>query len=78
MTSYSVTESPVEDATLTGLEGLGWQVAHGPDIAPDAPNAERDRCGQGGSGAPAANNRFDDLRQRIVSFSYCAWDLLSG
>ena len=54
MTSYSVTESPVEDATLTGLEGLGWQAAYGPDIAPDAPNAERDRCGQGGPGAPAA------------------------
>ena len=30
MTSYSVTESPVEDATLTGLEGLGWQVATAP------------------------------------------------
>ena len=48
MTSYSVTESTVEDATLTRLEGLGWQAAYGPDIAPDAPNAERDRCGQGG------------------------------
>jgi type I restriction enzyme R subunit len=26
-------ESEVEDAALAWLEGIGWQVAHGPDIA---------------------------------------------
>ncbi len=37
----AVTESEVEDAALEWLEGLGWQVAHGPDIAPHADGAER-------------------------------------
>ena len=35
------TESIVEDAALDWLASLGWNVTHGPDIAPDAPNAER-------------------------------------
>ena len=37
----AITESVVEDATLAWLEGCGWDIAHGPDIAPDAPDAER-------------------------------------
>ncbi len=40
MTTF--TESIVEEAALEWLAGLSWQVAHGPDIAPDTPNAERD------------------------------------
>ena len=36
-----ITESVVEDAALAYLESLGWGVAHGPDIAPDTPGAER-------------------------------------
>ena len=36
-----LTESTVEDAALDWLAGLDWQVAHGPDIAPDTPAAER-------------------------------------
>ena len=39
--SASFTESEVEDAALEWLEGLGWKVVHGPDIAPHAPGAER-------------------------------------
>ena len=35
------TESEVEDAALEWLAGLGWTVAHGPDVAPGAPAAER-------------------------------------
>ena len=35
------TESVVEDAALNWLAGVGWSVAHGPDIAPDTPGAER-------------------------------------
>lgn len=35
------TESTVESAALAWLESLGWQTAHGPDIAPDMPTAER-------------------------------------
>ncbi len=34
-------ESVVEEAALAWLESTGWQVAHGPDIAPDMPAAER-------------------------------------
>ena len=40
------TEADVEQAALDWLSGLGWQVAYGPDIAPDTPNAERDDYGQ--------------------------------
>ncbi len=36
-----IVESEVEDAALQWLENLGWSIAHGPDIAPDAPGAER-------------------------------------
>lgn len=36
----TVTESTVEAAALEWLANLGWQVAHGPDIAPDVPGAE--------------------------------------
>ena len=44
MTNF--TESEVEDAALEWVAGLGWSVAHGPDIAPDAPHAERADYGQ--------------------------------
>ncbi|GAB4175655.1 MAG: type I restriction endonuclease subunit R [Wenzhouxiangellaceae bacterium] len=40
------TESTVEDAALAWLEASGWQVAHGPDIAPDMPTAERADYGE--------------------------------
>ena len=36
-----ITESEVEDAALEWLARLGWTVVHGPDIAPEAPGAER-------------------------------------
>ena len=36
----TLTEADVESAALAWLSDLGWQVAHGPDIAPDTPNAE--------------------------------------
>ncbi len=36
-----VTESTVEAAALDWLEGLGWDVAHGPEIGPDGSNPER-------------------------------------
>ena len=40
------TESTVEDAALAWLEASGWQVTHGPDIAPDMPGAERADYGE--------------------------------
>ena len=46
MSQSSFTESTVEDAALSWLEPLGWRVAHGPDIAPDTPGAERSGYGQ--------------------------------
>ena len=35
-------ESHVEDAALSWLEGLGWFVVHGAEIAPGEPSAERE------------------------------------
>ncbi len=42
----TITEAEVETAALDWLRALGWQVAHGPDIAPDTPSAERADYGQ--------------------------------
>ncbi|MYA61241.1 MAG: type I restriction endonuclease subunit R, partial [Dehalococcoidia bacterium] len=42
----TLTESVVESATLAWLESTGWQTAHGPDIAPDTADSERDDYGQ--------------------------------
>ena len=41
-----ITEADVERATLDWLSDLGWQLAHGPDIAPYTSAAERDDYGQ--------------------------------
>ena len=30
----TITESDVEAAALNWLAGVGWRIAHGPDIAP--------------------------------------------
>ena len=35
------TESVIEQAALGWLEGVGWQVRHGAEIAPGEPGAER-------------------------------------
>ena len=42
----TINESTVEEAALGWLSELGWAVAHGPDIAPGTPYAERDDYGQ--------------------------------
>ena len=42
----TLSESIVESAALEWLSTLGWEVAHGPDIAPDTPGAERDNYGE--------------------------------
>ena len=42
----TITEADVESAALGWLADLGWQVLHGPDIAPDTPDAERFDYGQ--------------------------------
>ncbi len=44
--SGTFSESIVEDAALAWLQAIGWQVAHGPDIAPDTPLAERQDYGE--------------------------------
>ena len=41
----TITEADVEQVALDWLKGLGWQ-AHGPDIGPGTPNAERIDYGQ--------------------------------
>lgn len=35
-------ESDLEKATFSWLDGTGYTVLHGLDIAPDTPDAERD------------------------------------
>jgi type I restriction enzyme R subunit len=42
----TLSESTVEFAALEWLSTLGWQTAHGPDIAPDTAGAERAEYGQ--------------------------------
>ena len=42
----TLTEADVEQAALDWLSSLGWGVAHGLDIAPGTPNAERGDYGQ--------------------------------
>ena len=46
MTASTLTEADVEQAALEWLANLDWRVAHGPDIAPDTPAAERNDYGQ--------------------------------
>ena len=58
MTGFA--ESTVEDAALAWLESLGWNVAHGPDIAPDTPGAER-----GDYGAVVLERRLRDALARL-------------
>jgi len=42
MTKHGMTETIVEQAAMDWLATVGWQVMHGPDIAPDSDFAERD------------------------------------
>ncbi len=42
----TLTETDVEHAALEWLAALGWQTAHGPNIAPDTPGTERADYGQ--------------------------------
>jgi len=44
--SRGFTESEVEVAALDWLENVGWQIAHGPDIAPDTLGAVRAHYGE--------------------------------
>src|SRR5437867_4518227 len=60
MTEWGVTESVVEQAALAWLESIGWQVAHGPDIGPDMPAAERRNYGEG-----VLARRFRDALARL-------------
>ena len=46
MSPGAFAESVVEEAALEWLDGLGYAVKHGPDIAPDEPESERADYGQ--------------------------------
>src|SRR5262245_42395275 len=39
-------ESVVEEAALEWLEGLGYSILHGPEVAPDTAAAERGNFGE--------------------------------
>ena len=56
----TLNESTVEQAALDWLADLGWQKAHGPDIAPGAPGAERDDYRQ-----PFLERRLRDAMDRL-------------
>ena len=58
MTAFN--ESTVEQAALDWLSALGWQVLHGPDIAPGASGAERDDYRQ-----PFLEQRLRDALGRL-------------
>ena len=53
-------ESEVEDAAFAWLAALDWTAAHGPDVAPDAPGAER-----AGYGAGMLEGRLRDALARF-------------
>ena len=40
-----ITESDIEEASLDYLQNVGWQVAYGPDLAPDGKASERTSYG---------------------------------
>ena len=46
MTDAFLSESAIEAVALDWLGLLGWTVLHGPDVAPDTPNAERADYGE--------------------------------
>ena len=46
MATFGMSEAEVKHAALDWLAGVGWQVARGPDVAPDTPGAERADYGQ--------------------------------
>jgi len=56
-----LTESDIEFAALGWLEGMGYRVLHGPEIAPGEPAAEREDYGQVVLG--------DRLRQALVQLN---------
>ena len=56
----TITEADVEQAALDWLSGLGWQVTHGPDIAPGTPAAERDNYAQ-----VVLEGRLRDVLERL-------------
>jgi type I restriction enzyme R subunit len=57
------TESVVEEAALAWLESIGWPIAHGPDIAPDMPAAERQNYGE-----VVLAQRLRDAQARVLDF----------
>jgi type I restriction enzyme R subunit len=79
------TESVVEEAALAWLESIGWPIAHGPDIAPDMPAAERQNYGevvlaQRLRGAQARVLDFDDPdnNDRLAVNQFTVVDLPAG
>ena len=54
------TEPEAEAAALEWLEALGWQVAHGPEIGPDADSSER-----ADYGAVVLEGRLRDALERL-------------
>ena len=70
MSPSRLTESDVENAALTWLGDLGWQVSHGPDIAPDTLNAERTEYSE----VVQAQRLRDSLARLNPDLPTTAWD----
>ena len=69
----TLTEADIEQAALDWLAALDWQVAHGPDIAPDTPAAERNDYGQ----AVLESRLRDALASRTRPCPPQHWTMLS-
>ena len=46
MVTSGINEHDVEIAALAFLQGVGWEISHGPDLAPGAPASERNNYGE--------------------------------
>ena len=69
-----ITEDAVEQAALQWLAGLGWSIAHGPDISPlDAktPGTERATYRE----VVLAGRLFDAVLPRPISGKLCLLDV---
>jgi type I restriction enzyme R subunit len=63
MVRLAFSESTVEEAALEWLRATGWQIAHGPEIAPGSPSAKRADFGE----VVLARRLRDALLPKLIS-----------
>ena len=73
----TLNESTVEDAALTWFGDLGYDIAHGPDLAPGEPASERDGFGDVvlvGRLREAIQRLNPDLPDEAWEEAFAAWE----